>query len=442
MIASPVVKSDTKLQVEIEDEDKKHPTCPHGPMILFYRETPNDGYYSCSAHRDSKLCHFRIPATSWQAQNLTYTPKERDYPLTRSVKSADPTNYLSALSKEEAHAQYFFDEKALRFFVNQCRVLKISKVVCIGAPRLHFYLRKEPNMCSFLLDLDERFAAHLSPQEFCLYNMCNNHFFYSRQPFEQFLKCNANERVLVMTDPPFGCRTELIANTLRCLTILHNRLNCMPHTPLPIFWVYPYYNVNHIKQDMPEMEMCDYKINYTNHTRYTDVGVASRTYGSPVRLFSNVPQQLLQLPTEEAYKYCTKCKRYTAAENLHCIRCETCPSQNGQTYRHCEHCGVCVKPNYVHCFNCRRCSQRENHDCAVYQSMQRCWICREKGHIETKCVTWLQNRRRLKVKPDKRHPQRCFICGRAGQHNELKCPKRCRFFKEIKFMNQETTIAL
>lgn len=60
----------------------------------------------------------------------------------------------------------------------------------MGAPRLHFYLRRIQKMQSFLLDFDERFSKYLSPQEFCLYNMCNNHFFYNRQPFEMFLKCN------------------------------------------------------------------------------------------------------------------------------------------------------------------------------------------------------------------------------------------------------------
>lgn len=68
--------------------------------------------------------------------------------------------------------------------------ISYSKVICMGVPRLHFYLQSMQNVKSFLLDFDERFGSYLSPQEFCLYNMCNNHFFYSREPFEQFLKCN------------------------------------------------------------------------------------------------------------------------------------------------------------------------------------------------------------------------------------------------------------
>jgi len=59
----------------------------------------------------------------------------------------------------------------------------------MGVPRLHFHLRRSHKIKSFLLDFDERFGSYLSPQEFCLYNMCNNHFFYSRKPFELFLKC-------------------------------------------------------------------------------------------------------------------------------------------------------------------------------------------------------------------------------------------------------------
>ncbi|KAH8413686.1 hypothetical protein KR222_003934, partial [Zaprionus bogoriensis] len=431
-----------KLLLQLEDEDSvergRHPRCPHGPTVLFYRasQTPSDGFYACAAHRNPTLCNFRMERRDWQADDATRCSAVRDYPKATRQSAADPTKQLEPLSQDEVHAQYFFDEQALSFLAAQIRSLQIDKVVCMGAPRLHFHLQRMPGVSSFLLDFDERFSSFLSAQQFCLYNMCNNFYFYSRAPFEQFLKCSSNERLLIVTDPPFGCRTELIAHTLRSLMRLHNRLNRLPVTPLPIFWVYPYYMANYIRQDMPELQMCDYKLNYSNHSRYTNVGASRRSYGSPVRLFTNVPLELLQLPPSEGYKYCGKCNRHTALENLHCERCGSCSSQNGQTYRHCRSCDLCVKPNYVHCANCRRCSQREGHSCALYQSKQRCWLCGQLGHIETSCKLL----RQLKPAHRKAKDAACLIC--AGEdHRERECKLRGRYFKETQFMG-ETTIAL
>jgi len=235
---------------------------------------------------------------------------------------------------------------------------------------------------------------------------------------------------VIVTDPPFGCRTELISHTLRSLRKLHNQINRLPSTPLSIFWIYPYYSANHIRQEMPELEMCDYRINYTNHLRYTNVGKQSRFCGSPVRLFTNVPLRLLQLPPEEGYKYCQKCDCYTAKENLHCNRCGKCPSVNGQTYKHCESCDACVKPNYVHCSDCRRCTQKEGHNCSFYQTKQHCWMCGQKGHIETNCP----NIRKRKTN----YTKGCLLCGKRN-HREKRCSYRSKYFREQCFMN-ETTI--
>ncbi|XP_032590921.1 rRNA N6-adenosine-methyltransferase ZCCHC4 [Drosophila grimshawi] len=427
-----------KLLLQIEDDEWVHPRCPHGPTVLFYRQSqkPNDGYYACSAHRNSKLCNFHMEFNKWQRNKLQRLLENvRDYPQsTRNDDDSDPTNNMEALSQDEVHAQYFFDPSALEFLAIQCRLLGIHKVVCMGAPRLHFYLRRTTKMKSFLLDFDERFVVYLSSKEFCQYNMCNNHFFYNPEPFEQFLKCNSDERVMIVTDPPFGCRTELIANTLRSLTRLHNRINNLPATPLPIFWVYPYYMANYIVDDMPEMQICDYKLNYTNHSRYTNVGESRRCHGSPVRVFTNVPLELLQLPPGEGYKYCRKCERFTAVENVHCDRCGDCCSRNGQSYRHCQLCDLCVKPNYVHCPNCRRCCQRENHNCALYQSKQRCWICGQRGHIENNCgILKCRNRKGTQKLG-------CLLCGKE-QHTERRCPMRSNYLKETQFMGQTTIVA-
>lgn len=185
--------------------------------------------------------------------------------------------------------------------------------------------------------------------------------------------------------------------------------------------------------------MSDYKLNYTNHNRYTNIGPTCRSYGSPVRVFTNAPLGLLQLPVEEGYKYCTRCNRFTAAENSHCERCNNCSSQNGQTYRHCSNCDLCVKPNYVHCAKCRRCSQREGHSCELYQSKQRCWICGQLGHIETSCRL-LQHLRKSGKRKIPLKQNGCLICSRKD-HSERSCKQRYKFLKESQFMG-ETKIQL
>ncbi|KAH8305953.1 hypothetical protein KR018_006613 [Drosophila ironensis] len=431
-----------KLLLELEEDDaepaEQHPRCPHGPTILFHRQSqlPGEGFYACSAHRDSKLCNFHLPAERWRGSSSQDPLPPKAYP--RSQRRAadpnsavDPTTNLTALSQDKVNAQYFFDEAAVAFLADQCQHLGITKVVCMGAPRLHFRLRDK--LCSFLLDLDERFADFLGPQEFCLYNMCNNHFFYPRQPLEEFLQCSASDKLLIVTDPPFGCRTELISNTLRSLRRLHNRINGTPWTPLAVFWVYPYYSANHIRQAMPEMEMSDYRINYTNHSRYTNVGKQSRFCGSPVRLFTNVPLQLLRLPPAEGYKFCKKCDFYTAEDNRHCDRCGKCPSVNGQTYRHCDLCDLCVKPNYVHCPRCRRCTQREGHVCAFYQSKQQCWLCGQRGHIESACPAWKSRKAKAS--------RGCLLCGKRN-HRERNCNHRRKYFKDVEFMGRTATECL
>lgn len=128
-------KSD-KLLIQAEEQNaeagEQHPRCEHGPTVLFYRQSqlPGQGYYACSAHRDSKLCNFHLPADQWSGQTSGMEPGERDYPsLARKGPDPtfpDPTLSLTALSQDKVNAQYFFDEAALNFLAEQCRVLGVT----------------------------------------------------------------------------------------------------------------------------------------------------------------------------------------------------------------------------------------------------------------------------------------------------------------------------
>ncbi|XP_075149977.1 rRNA N(6)-adenosine-methyltransferase ZCCHC4 [Haematobia irritans] len=486
MNLSPQKNESKRLLVKCEDEEEGdiYPHCSHGPTVLFYYENkgPQYGYYACSAHRDKRQCSFHVAVEDLTMKHLQrkyndastiyrnlrqkfqevtqnkhfclscnvllndndveshFGHKMKKHLNTKDMRN--PTSFLPPLDNDKVQAQYFFDEKSLKFFVNTLHDLRISKVICIGAPRLHAHLLNQwpNNIKSFLLDFDHRFYYFYPDTQFCWYNMCNNHFFddLQRQEFVKFLKCKNNERLLIFTDPPFGCRTELIANTLQKITRLHNRINGLPYQPLPIFWIFPYFSVHYLQQVLPSLQMCDYKINYTNHESYTDIGKMARKQGSPVRLFTNVPLELIKLPVQELYKYCSKCEKYTALENRHCDKCKCCPSKNGSTYVHCEQCGLCVKPTYVHCQNCRRCTQSEGHNCIEYQSKQKCFICRRIGHIETRCEFWKKKTILFPTANEYTAGKKaiiCLLCNGKG-HNELHCDKRSLYLKESTFMGE------
>ncbi|XP_053964926.1 rRNA N6-adenosine-methyltransferase ZCCHC4 [Anastrepha ludens] len=476
-----------KLQIIYPDaqNDQPHPHCPHGPTLLFQTPAQAVGnqiaaYYACAAHRDKRLCNYHLPVEQVTPQKLAkryeldgiidlyrqhrrkllsvskggachyclrcnlpllpdelsrHTGHEMVWNLSAELLR-DPTLFLRPLDDDKVQAQYFFDIKALSFFATCFHNLGINKVVCMGAPRLHAYIRNEcTEMRSFLLDFDHRMFYFYDDDNFAWYNMCNNHFFdqAQRKQFKKFLKCEPDEKLLIFTDPPFGCRTEPLAATLRRLTSLFCTLNHLPYQPLPIFWIFPYFSEHYIQQEMPHMRMCDYKVNYTNHVSFKDVGVGSRKLGSPVRAFTNVPLELLRLPVKEEYKYCALCQLYTALENRHCDKCACCPSKNGSTYRHCELCGCCVKSKYLHCKNCRRCTQSEEHECQMYQANQHCWICLQKGHTEFSCAEWSKHCRRKHIVDTCEKVITCLLCKRKG-HNERSCAHRSKYLDEVTFM--------
>lgn len=276
------------------------------------------------------------------------------------------------------------------------------------------------------------------------YNMFNDHFFAgssAEMAFSEFLKKkNDNDRCCIFTDPPFGCRTEPLVYTLKALNQQYRDIN-KSHDILSIFWIFPYFMEMYIKTLMPEMTMLDYKVDYTNHETYHS-GKNGRKQGSPVRLFTNVPDYSIELPSSEGYRFCKKCHRWVSHENQHCNRCKNCPSKNGSTYKHCNLCEICVKPTYVHCNNCWRCTQTENHDCIKYQLNTKCPICFVKGHNELNCHRWFslcgksqKDIGKLKLKSIKTGRRICFICFKE-RHNEHSCTKRQGLLEETIFLGK------
>lgn len=333
-----------------------------------------------------------------------------------------------------------------------------SKIICIGAPRLHEFL-KSISVKSILLDFDDRFYTFYSSNEFYRYNMFNHYFFDGndrKNDFNDFLKnnsryteiiicfnikliffCyNSDDRLCLFTDPPFGCRTEALAFTIKTISRTYQQLN-VTNNILPVMWIFPYFMETYIQNEMPEMEMFDYKINYTNHKLYNDTE-KGRKDGSPIRIFTNIPLKQIDLSgggsETDLYRWCTICCQWRSKENEHCNKCKTCPSKNGSTYIHCMYCELCVKPNYKHCAKCNRCTQITNHLCENYQKHIKCWICNETGHTEVNCERWLKVcKSKVKRKKFKIGRRVCLLCHKIG-HNERNCTKRETILKEYSFL--------
>lgn len=91
---------------------------------------------------------------------------------------------------------------------------------------------------------------------------------------------------MLVTDPPFGGRTEPISVTLNSINELYKTLN-KTEKDLPIFWIFPYFMEPQIVNHLPNFHMLDYKVEYENHSLF-QTGPKGRKKGSPVRIFTNV----------------------------------------------------------------------------------------------------------------------------------------------------------
>lgn len=90
----------------------------------------------------------------------------------------------------------------------------------------------------------------------------------------------------------------------------------------------------HVKAGLPEFKMFDLKIDYDNHSSFTNVGKRKRKFGSPIRIFTNIPLGRLNLKDVEGYKFCKFCDFWVAEENRHCEDCNACTSKvNGKAIR-------------------------------------------------------------------------------------------------------------
>jgi hypothetical protein len=403
------------LQIIFPEENEEYPECIHGPTILFAINSQK--YFSCSFFRNRQNKCFHLDFGEWKKYREKEHPKvnhrkelqgrleyetveklelkQRIFCLNCKFFISDvknhkqhnikigisdemmksPSHFLKQLDCDDMNAQYFFDNHTLKFFEHVLNRLRIEKVVCIGAPRFNDFV-KSIGKESFLLDIDDRYRSFNPTMNFAKYNMCNNYFFEDEShKLERFLKDtkeSTNCEVCLFLDPPFGCRTELIATSIQQISQLYRKFN--RHLKImTIFWIFPYYQERYINNVMPQMEMMDFEISYDNHKVFSRE-YKGRKEGSPIRSFTNVDLNLISYPSHyNEYVLCKPCLKFVSVKNKHCLICRICPSKNGATYKHCKKCRVCVKPNYIHCDKCLRCVQQANHDClSLLPERKRC----------------------------------------------------------------------
>ncbi|KAM8939527.1 rRNA N(6)-adenosine-methyltransferase ZCCHC4 [Pelodytes ibericus] len=440
-----VSMSSDGIQVLLTQESRDAaPNCPHGPTLLFVKVSQGREqgrrFYACSACRDRKDCHF----FQWEDEKVSQARllareeynQSRQPPLTHKqymlrfqqyIKLSlekrkfcrdcqqlllqddweghsghhvvgdisisqlrRPSLMLHPLENKKANAQYLFADRSCKFFLDSITSMGYTCVLCVGTPRLHEFIRtncfeeKAPRIKSLLLDIDFRYSQFYSEEEFCHYNMFNHHFFggeASRSICQKFLQEDNGERVIMVTDPPFGGLVEPLAFSFKRLREIH-RGDCDMGSwkDLPIFWIFPYFFESRILHFFPEFTMLDYQVDYDNHTLYKH-GKTGRKQ-SPVRIFTDLSPERIVLPDSEGYRFCSVCQRFVSAENKHCELCNSCPSKDGRQWKHCFQCKKCVKPSWTHCVSCNRCALPD-HSCG--SADHGCFLCGEKDHKRRSC---------------------------------------------------------
>ncbi|XP_060795167.1 rRNA N6-adenosine-methyltransferase ZCCHC4 [Neoarius graeffei] len=427
------------------EEERNTPHCPHGPTVLFQvmcrGEKSGRRFYACSACRDRKDCSFfqwenekvseerlRVREAQNQMKRPSFTHSEyctrfREFvslPLDQRRFCVDcqllllpaewsahashqalsdditvtrlrrPSLLLCALENKKSNAQYLFADRSCRFLLDVLSGLGYRKVLCIGTPRLHELIKirsaedKTNSMKSLLLDIDFRYSQFYPQNEFCHYNMFNHHFFDGKESvdvFLDFLSEEAGNKVVMVTDPPFGGLVKLLGHTFSKISHTWRSLQGTESggvSEMPMVWIFPYYFEPRILDCFPAFTMLDYQVDYDNHPLYKR-GTMGRKQ-SPVRLFTNLCPKDIVLPKDEGYRFCSICERYVSAENRHCPDCNACTSKNGRPWRHCAECGKCVKPSWHHCSSCSRCVLPD-HRCG----QTGCYNCGDPGHKHKAC---------------------------------------------------------
>lgn len=433
------------IQVLLGEQSRgQAPHCPHGPTLLFVKmcqgKEQGRKFYACSACRDRKDCRFFQWADEKVSQarllareeynrscqppmtHEQYMTRFQEFialPLARRKFCRDcqqlllegdwqehsghhllgdvsvphlkrPSQLLHPLENKKSNAQYLFTDRSCTFFLDAITSAGYTRVLCVGTPRLHEWIRlnslkdSKPKVKTLLLDIDFRYSQFYGKDEFCHYNMFNHHFFggeAAQNICQKFLQEDDGQGVIMVTDPPFGGLVEPLAFSFKKMSDMwRTTSNTGNSAELPMFWIFPYFFESRILQSFPNFSMLDYQVDYDNHTQYK-YGKTGRKQ-SPVRIFTNISPESIVLPASEGYRFCSVCKRYVSSENKHCEICISCTSKDGRAWKHCLLCNRCVKPSWTHCSSCGRCAL-EDHSCGSI--VRGCFLCGDKDHKRSSC---------------------------------------------------------
>ncbi|KAG8453564.1 hypothetical protein GDO86_000263 [Hymenochirus boettgeri] len=432
-----------QVLLSLESKDTA-PHCPHGPALLFVKVSQGKEqgrrFYACSACRDRKDCHFfqwedeKVSQARLEARekynkrcqplltHAQYAARFQEFtqlPLQKRKFCSDcqllllqddwkthsghqvlgdisvpqlkrPSQLLRPLENKKTNAQYLFADRSCTFLLDTFIALGFRRVLCVGTPRLHELIKlrsyegAKPQIKSLLLDIDFRYSQFYSNEEFLHYNMFNHHFFGGEEALEvcqKFLQDDNGDGAILVTDPPFGGLVDPLAFSFKKLrTLWKLTSNAEKKEELPIFWIFPYFFESRILQCFPDLSMLDYQVDYDNHTLYKH-GKTGRKQ-SPVRIFTDLPQETIVLPVDDGYRFCSICRRYVCLENKHCYICNSCTSKDGRQWKHCAQCNKCVKPSWTHCSSCHRCALPSHHCGNVGEG---CFVCGEKDHKRRSC---------------------------------------------------------
>jgi hypothetical protein len=200
-----------------------------------------------------------------------------------------PCSVLKPKARDKKEAQYFFSSATSAFLVDTVSKLGFTDVICVGCPSVFEQLDPAGGVNSLLLDLDPRFQAFYSPDKFVWYNFFNGHAFHG-EPADTVLRnfLINSEKLVVLLDPPFGAKTELIWHSLQRLKQLAESLSFS--VTVSVVWAFPYFMERQVLGPGRGLAMADYRVAYANHKEFGAEGEAGgRKQGSPVRLFTDIP---------------------------------------------------------------------------------------------------------------------------------------------------------
>ena len=127
-----------------------------------------------------------------------------------------PVKILRPKSQDKKEAQHFFSERASEQIVSIIKSENFSNVLCVGCPSLFENLPENLSEKSLLWDIDARLENFYDHRRFLWGNFFNGHFFRGKEEeeiFRNFL-IGVDTKLLIIVDPPFGAKTELISHSI------------------------------------------------------------------------------------------------------------------------------------------------------------------------------------------------------------------------------------